>query len=257
MIRDLAVFALILMTTIFAMGQTKKKLPAPPPLEDPMKSPNRLLVSLLSDGRITLNDENVTDLRRLGKLLQRILEERQLFQKAVIIQAPPEMKYGKLMAVLDVIASSGGSPIIPFIEGLSDSVSVELTKAPDQFDNPAVNLPSVVGLASTPAYRKNSAVVTIPKTGTYIVSGSIISLSVEGYERTLALRIKSAMESLRPEDPDVLYINCDQDAHYSDIQQVIKAAQTRTTLIALWVKRESGAPIIGVHRSIDRRNRKR
>jgi len=142
---DLAVLVLILLTTISAMGQGKKKpppSPPPPPMEDPMKAPYRLLVSILPSGKTTLNDRDVADLKQLGEMLQKTLEEREPFQRDVIFQAPPEMKYGELMAVLDVIDNSGGMSIFPFINGMDNVVNIRLYGAPDRFGAPSVSLPS-------------------------------------------------------------------------------------------------------------------
>jgi biopolymer transport protein ExbD len=241
------------------MGHGKKRppiTPAPPPLEDPMKSPHRLLVSILPGGKATLNDDDVTDLKQLGEILRKTLGERELSQpREVIFQAPPEMKYGELMAVLDVIGNSGGVPIIPLIEGLDDVVYIQLTGAPERFGGPSVNLPSVVSWAPKAVYRKNTAIVMIPKTGVYMIHGVRISSGDEGYELALTSQIGSAMEKLGHEDPHVLYVNCDNDARYSDLQRLIKAAHPHTMQIALWVKSSDRQPLMRVYRSSHHRNR--
>jgi len=256
--RDLAVLALTLLITISAMGQGKKKppmAPPPPPLEDPMKSPHRLLVSILPGGKITLNDDDVTDLKRLEEILRKTLEEREISQpRAVIFQAPPEMRYGELIAVLNVVDNSGGVPIIPHIEGLEDIVNISLIGAPDRFGRPSVSLPSVVSWASEAPYQKNLAIVMIPKTGIYMIRGVKISSSDEGYEQALASQIGLAMEKLGLEESHVVYVNCDKDALYSDIQQLIEIAHTRTTHIALLVKSKPAWVPMGVYRSPRRRN---
>jgi biopolymer transport protein ExbD len=259
--RDLAVLALILLTTISAMGQGKKKpppSPLPPPLEDPMKSPHRLLVSILPGGKITLNDNDVTDLKQLGEILRKTLEEREISQpRAVIFQAPPEMKYGELMAVLDVIDNSGGVPIIPYIGNLSVVVNISLVGAPNQFGGPSVSLPSVLSWASEAGYQKNLAIVTISKTGIYMIRGVKISSGDEGYELALESQIGLAMKKLGLEDPQVLYVNCDKDAFYSDIQLLIKAARAHTNQIAFWIKVKPRWIPMGVYRSPRRGNHRK
>ena len=259
--RDLAVLALILLTTISAMGQGKKKpppSPPPPPLEDPMKSPHRLLVSILPSGKLILNDEGVADLKQLEEILRKTFEEREISQsRAVIFQAPPEMKYGELVAVSNVIDYSGGIPIFLFIEDLDYIVSIELFGAPGRYDGPHVSLPSVVSWRSEADYRKNSVVVTIPKPGIYMIRGVRISSGDEGYELALASQIGSAMKKLGPEDPHLLYVNCDIDALYSDIQLLIKAARAHTDQIAFWIKVKPRWIPMEVYRSPRRRDHRK
>jgi biopolymer transport protein ExbD len=260
--RDLAVLALILLTTISAMGQGKKKppmAPAPPPLEDPMKSPHRLLVSILSDGKLTLNDEGIADLKQLEEILRKTFEEREISQsRAVIFQALPEMKYGELMAVLDVIDNSGGAPIIPYIGNLDDVVNISLVGAPDRFGAPSVSLPSAECWALEESYLKKSVIITIPKTGIYMIRGVRISSGDEAYEPVLASQIGAAMKKPGLEDPQMLYVNCDKDALYSDIQRLIKAAHAaHTTQIALLVKGRPAFIPMGVYKSPRRRNHRK
>ena len=243
------------------MGQGKKKppmAPPPPPLEDPMKSPHRLLVSILPDGKITLNNEGVADLKQLEEILRKTFEEREISQsRAVIFQAPPEKKYGELVAVSNVIDHSGGIPIFLFIEDLDDVVSIELAGAPGRFDGPYVSLPSVVSWRSEADYRKNSVVVTIPKPGIYMIRGVRISSSDEGYELALASQIGLAMKKLGPEDSHLLYVNCDINVLYSDIQLLIKTARAHTEQIAFWIKVKPAFVPMGVYRSPRRRNNRK
>jgi biopolymer transport protein ExbD len=242
------------------MGQGKKKpppAPPPPPREDPMKSPNRLLVSILTGGKITVNDRDVADLKQLGEILEKTLEEREPFQREVIFQAPPEMKYGELVAVLNLIENSGGTPIFLFIGNLDDVVCIELVGAPSRFGGPHVSLPSVVSWASDADYGKNSVIGTIPKTGIYMIRGVKLSSGDEGYELALASQVGLAMKKLGLEDPHLLYVNCDKDALYSDIQLLIKAARAHTEQIALWINSKSPWIPMGVYRSPRRRNHRK
>lgn len=237
--RGLAVLALILLIFVFAMGQGKKKPPMPPapaPLEAPMKSPHRLLVNILPGGKIKLNDRDITGLEQLGEILQKTLEQRELGQHAVVFDAPSELKYGELAPVLGVVANSGGAPIFPYVEDMNDVIYIGLAEAPDRFGASSVSVPSVVRWEGTADYGKNSVIVTIPKTGIYMIRGVKISSDDEGYELALASQIGMAMKKLGPVDLHVLYVNCEQDALYSDIRQLIKAARTHTMWIDFWVK---------------------
>ena len=259
--RDLAILALILLPTISAMGQGKKKppmTPAPPPFEDPMKSPHRLLVSILSGGKITLNDRDIDDLKQLGEILQKTLEEREPGKREVIFQAPAEMKYGELIALLDVIKNSGGIPIIPYIADLDNDVNIWLYGAPDRVGAPSVSLPSAKSWRLAEDYLKNLAIVTIPKTGIYMIRGVRINSADEGYELALTSQISVAIKKLRREDPQELYVNCDKDALYSDIQRLIKAARAaHTTQIALLVKSGPVWVPLEVYRSPRRKNHRK
>src|SRR5262245_33487536 len=259
--KDLAVLVLILLTTISAMGQGKKKppmAPAPPPLEDPMKSPYRLLVSILPGGKTTLNGRDVADLKQLREILQKTLEEREPFQREVIFQAPPEMKYWELMAVLDVIDNSGAMPIFPLIDGIDNVMNIRLYGAPDRFGALSVSLPSAECWGLGESYLKNSAIITIPKTGIYMIRGVRISSGDEAYELALASQIGAAMKKPGLEDPQMLYVNCDKDALYSDIQRLIKAAHAvHTNQIAFLVKGRPEWIPMGVYKSPRRRNHKK
>jgi hypothetical protein len=56
----------------------------------------------------------------------------------------------------------------------------------------------------------------------------------------------------------MLYVNCDKDALYSDIQRLIKAARAaHTTQIALLVKSKPGWMPLEVYRSPRRKNQRK
>ena len=104
---------------------------------------------------------------------------------------------------------------------------------------------------------KRDLAVTIPKTGIYMIRGVRISSGDEAYELALASQIGLAMKKLRLEAPQMLYVNCDKEAFYSDIQRLIKAAHARTIQIAFLVKSKPGWMPLGVYKSPRRKNHRR
>jgi hypothetical protein len=82
-----------------------------------------------------------------------------------------------------------------------------------------------------------------------MIRGVRICSGDEAYELALISQIGAAMNKLRLEDPQMLYVKCDKDALYSDIQQLIKTAHTHTTQIALWFNSKPRWLPMGVYRS--------
>lgn len=235
--RHLALVVLTLAAVISVMGQSKKNALSPPVRENPLESPYRLLVGVQPAGKITLNGKELNDLQQLREVLQKSLAERPFFQREVIYQAVPEAKFGELVTVLDVISGSRGLPIIPTIERSDDYMAVELVKFPGQYKGLTVNLPLVDSSVSEPSYRRDAVIISIAKTGLYEFRGASISSSNDQDKQALVSEISKAIKNLRSTSPSVLYLNCDQDAFYSDIEPLIKIAQPWLGLVAFWVKK--------------------